>query len=68
MGCEILGTISQGREVAALVRLDDSGNLAKVIKGEVMMVNQAEVQRLLDAARNPKPTPEMLPADHWQEI
>jgi hypothetical protein len=43
-GCEVLGTISHGCEVSALVRLEGSGNLAKVLRGAVGMVNQGQRQ------------------------
>ena len=65
-GCEVLGTISHGREISALVRLEGSGNLAKVSRGAVGMVNQGQTQRLIDAASKPTAAPVMVSADEWE--
>lgn len=65
-GCDVLGTISHGRAVSALVRLEGSGNHAKVSRGAVGMVNQGYTQWLIDAASKPTATPEMLSVDEWE--
>ena len=65
-GCRVLGTISKGQDIGALVRLADTGNLVMVRAGDIGMLNQRQVRQLLEAAERQDTAPEMLPADLWR--
>jgi hypothetical protein len=66
--CEVMGTVSLGLNIGALVRLADTRALVMVKAGEISMLNQRQVQMLIESATRSDTSPEMVPVELWEGV